>query len=419
MSAIPRDLAHPRPAERAPTTAEDGQGAGERLMVSVRAAHERLLREQTAYGVLVDVARAYQKHQPGLLARQAAYALLYALPAILLVLVSLAVIVERNTGFAVSATLQEFIAGQSPGEVQPLLAALLQSAIAQTSEDAALLAALVSLGIAVWSAAGGVGALMYAVNAVYDVRDTRSLLRATVTRLGLMLLGGILVVGAFVLFIFGRRIADWLATGPVDLDPALTGLLTSGPVWSLGMLFASLLLLYGFALDLPKSLRWLLPGAVLAALAVAIVFALLDLILTVSNPGTAYGAAGSVLVLLWTIFIVSQFVVIGAILNAVLGRRYDGVLRAALAAHPEKRLDLCDPEQAADAQDPGTEIAVGSSSASAAGVPAPAGAGSAPPSRAAGVGLLALIGAVVTAVAGADLLRRERTAPAGGGETHG
>ena len=103
------------------------------------------------------------------------------------------------------------------------------------------------------------------------------------------------------------------------------------------MLLASLVLLYWFGLDAPKSLRWLLPGAVASTLAMAILVAVLDRILSYSNPGTAYGVAGSVLILLWTLYMFSQIVVIGAILNAVVARHYDRKLIDGLKRQPEKR----------------------------------------------------------------------------------
>jgi uncharacterized BrkB/YihY/UPF0761 family membrane protein len=62
----------------------------------------------------------------------------------------------------------------------------------------------------------------------------------------------------------------------------------------------------------------------------------MDLLLRFSNPGSAFGAAGSVLILLWALFLVSAIVIVGAIVNAVLGRRYDRKLRDGLRRHPEK-----------------------------------------------------------------------------------
>jgi membrane protein len=163
--------------------------------------------------------------------------------------------------------------------------------------------------------------------------------QGTALRLGLMLSGGIMVVLSFILLAFGeslgKRLVSVLGRGSTVVD-----LLLSGPVWGFVLLLASLLLLYWFAPDLHKSFRWIVPGAVVAALAIAIVIALLDLVLTYTNPGSAYGAAGSVLILLWALFIFSQIVIVGGIVNAVLGRRHDRVLAAARREHPEKRLDL-------------------------------------------------------------------------------
>jgi membrane protein len=81
----------------------------------------------------------------------------------------------------------------------------------------------------------------------------------------------------------------------------------------------------------------LLPGAVASTLAMAILIAVLDRVLSYSNPGSAYGVAGSVLILLWTLFMLSQIVVIGAILNAVLARHYDRKFIDGLKLQPQRR----------------------------------------------------------------------------------
>ena len=65
----------------------------------------------------------------------------------------------------------------------------------------------------------------------------------------------------------------------------------------------------------------------------------MDFILTISNPGSAFGAVGSVIILLWMLFIVSAIVIVGAIVNAVVGRRFDRKLATSLQEHPEKALD--------------------------------------------------------------------------------
>jgi membrane protein len=154
-------------------------------------------------------------------------------------------------------------------------------------------------------------------------------------KFGLMLLGGALVIGSFILLAFGRLLGEWVA-GKVGRGTTLVNFLSSGPVWALVLLACSVFLLYWLAPDVRKSIRWVLPGTALATIAVLITFSLMDLLLRFSNPGSAFGAAGSVLILLWTLFLVSAIVIVGGIVNAVLGRRYDRTLRDALR-HPEKR----------------------------------------------------------------------------------
>jgi membrane protein len=60
------------------------------------------------------------------------------------------------------------------------------------------------------------------------------------------------------------------------------------------------------------------------------------LYLTVTNPGSAYGALGSVVVLLYFLFLTGIAFVVGAEVNALIGRRYDPETVKDLAEHPQK-----------------------------------------------------------------------------------
>ncbi len=300
--------------------------------------HATQQREHAGYALLAAIAQAIHEHKPANLAKQSAYSLLYAVPSIVIVLISLVAIVDKNTDAGISDALQRLIAEQAPEEIQPLLSALVQNAFVEISEQQAIVAAIVSLGIAVWGGAGGIGALVHAINTVYDIRETRPFFKATGLKLGLLLLDGVLVIGSFFLLTFGRRVGEWLV-GIVGYGTALVNFLLSGSVWAALMLTAALLLLYWFAPNIAHSFRWILPGTAVATLGILIVFAALDFIFSISNPGAAFGAAGSVLILLWLLFVGSVIVVVGAVVNAVVGRRYDRKLRAELRQHPDKRLD--------------------------------------------------------------------------------
>jgi membrane protein len=306
------------------------------VMASLTRIHQSLLARNHKYALLYEFVQEFQEHQPSNLAKQTAYSLLYAVPSILITLISLAAVVDRDTGFGISESLREFISTQAPSNLQPLLQSLVQYALVQTSAQTAIMAAVISLAIAVWGGAGGVGALVYAINEVYDVRSTRSFIKSAVVNVGLMLLCGFLVIAAFFLLAFGTKLADRFAA-QIGYGSTLIDFLSSGPIFALPLLLGSLVLLYWFGLDAPKTFRWLVPGAVASTLAVAILVAVLDRILSYSNPGSAYGVAGSVLILLWTLFMLSQIVVIGAILNAVLARHYDRKFIEGLKVQPEKR----------------------------------------------------------------------------------
>jgi membrane protein len=312
-----------------PPSTEHEEGMVQRL----KARHAQLMAQNRTYALLAEIVFAIKEHEPSLLAKQAAYSLLYAVPSILVMLVSLAAIVDKNTGAEVSGSLQTAIQEQVPANLQPLLESLVQYALVETSENSAVLAVIVSLAVAVWSATGGVGALMYAINAVYDIKDRRSFIKAAAIKVGLMLLGGAMVIVALFLLAFGRRLLEWLPHIAV-VDGVLNTILSSSPLWAMLLLVASLLLLYWFGLDTPKSLRWIVPGSVIATLAIGLIVGLLDLILTYSNPGAAFGVAGSVLILLWTFFILSAIVVVGAIVNSVLGKHFDRKLIAGLQSRP-------------------------------------------------------------------------------------
>jgi len=112
------------------------------------------------------------------------------------------------------------------------------------------------------------------------------------------------------------------------------------------LVVGALSLLYVFGPGVEQSIRWLLPGTLAATLAIAITFVALDFVLDVWNPGSAFGAASSVLILLWSLYVLSLIVVVGAVVNAYVAHRFDPMLTDYLAAHPGKRRDPSrDPER--------------------------------------------------------------------------
>jgi len=114
-------------------------------------------------------------------------------------------------------------------------------------------------------------------------------------------------------------------------------LLESSPILAGVLVFIAVSILYWLAPDVPHTFRWVLPGTILMTVATMVAFYMFDIIVRLVNPGSAFGAAGGVLALLWLLYLESAIVVVGAIVNAVLNGRYDQRMIAYLEEHPERK----------------------------------------------------------------------------------
>ncbi len=200
-----------------------------------------------------------------------------------------------------------------PADAASLLTTQLE-AITSTGGGSLGIGLLVSLVLALWSASGGIGNLMTAINLAYDEEETRGFVKRRALALGLTLAAIVFVV---------------LAVGLVAVAPAvLDQVVGDGPLrWGLeaarwiGLLLAMALalgVLYKLApdRDAPK-LRWVSTGSVVAT-ALWLV-ASLGFSLYVDNFGSynkTYGALAGVVVLLLWLWLTMYVVLLGAEINA-------------------------------------------------------------------------------------------------------
>ena len=200
-----------------------------------------------------------------------------------------------------------------PSDAASLLTTQLE-ALTTTSSSSLGLGLIISLVLALWSASGGVGNVMTAVNLAYDEEETRGFVKRKALALGLTL-------GAIVFVV--------VAVGMVAVAPAvLDNLVGAGPLrWALevarwlGLLVAmsvALGVLYKLApdRDAPK-FRWVSIGSVVAT--VLWLLASLGFSLYVDNFGSynkTYGALAGVVVLLLWLWLTMYVVLLGAEVNA-------------------------------------------------------------------------------------------------------
>ena len=174
--------------------------------------------------------------------------------------------------------------------------------------------AVVAILLALFSASGGVGNMMTAINTAYDEEETRGFVKKRLTALALTL-------GAIVFFLL---VVTLIAVVPAVLEVLGTGgivlFLVQAVRWILivVVIAVALAVLYRVApdRDAPK-MRWVSVGAGIATLLWIIASVGFSIyVSTFGNYAKTYGAlAGIVILLLW-LFITSYAILLGAEINA-------------------------------------------------------------------------------------------------------
>ncbi|HEX6030756.1 MAG TPA: YihY/virulence factor BrkB family protein [Tepidiformaceae bacterium] len=185
---------------------------------------------------------------------------------------------------------------------------------------------LLSIGLigAVWASAGGISALIKALDRAYDVPETRPWWRKTVLSVGLTMTAGLFVVAAFLavvtIGVWGKDIADSLgAAGVYDWVVRIGRWVV--PVL---LVMVAVAILYWAAPNIDQKFRFVSPGSVLFTVAWAV--GTWAFSLYVGNFGSynaTYGALGGVVVLLLWFYLTSIMLLVGAELNALIDVQLD------------------------------------------------------------------------------------------------
>ena len=252
-------------------------------------------------------AEAKTDNVPLLAAGMAYYAFLAIFPALIAAVLLYGLIADPAT---ISNQINS-LGSALPAEVRDLVTAQLTMA---SGSGKAGFGAVVAILLALFSASGGVGNMMTAINTAYDEEETRGFLKKRGTAL-------VLTLGALVFFLL---VVALIAVLPAVLQVFGTNgivyFLIQVARWALIVVVISvaLAILYRVApdRDAPK-MRWTSVGAAVAT--VLWIVASVGFSLYVSNFGSyakTYGAlAGIVILLLW-LFITSYAILLGAEINA-------------------------------------------------------------------------------------------------------
>jgi membrane protein len=211
------------------------------------------------------------------------------------------------------ATQVEDLSAQLPDSAAQLIGDQLKS-IVSNSSSALSVGLVVSILAALWSASGGVGNLITAVNLAYDEVETRNFVKLKLLSLGLTL-GAI----AFVIVTFGL-----VAVVPAVIEQLPLGVVgtvlaqIARWVLLLAVFAGSLAVLYRVApdRDAPR-FRWVSLGAVVVTVIWAVVS--VGFAIYVNNFGSydkTYGAIAGVIVLMLWLYLTCYLVLLGAEINS-------------------------------------------------------------------------------------------------------
>lgn len=239
-------------------------------------------------------------------AAQMAYSFFFALfPLLLFFAALLSLVADKQT---VMGELNGRIAAALPGDVASLLARTVEKVVFAKGAPG-----LLSFGLltAAWSGSSVFGALRAALNAAYEVEETRPWWKQYALQLGMLVLVGGVVVLATVILLNGEGVIGWIGTHlGLSRITTLIWTIVQFPL-AIGALVAVLWLVYYF---LPnrrqQDKRILITGAVLATLLFLLATLLFRVYVQKFNAlNPAYGAIGAIMVLLtWMYY--SSFVLV-------------------------------------------------------------------------------------------------------------
>jgi membrane protein len=170
-----------------------------------------------------------------------------------------------------------------------------------------------------WAASSGMIAIMNQLNMTYNVKESRSFVRARATALILSLLFTLLVIGAFSLIVLGGVIQDWIGNRFGFSDVLLTFFsLFRWIVIVLALLFG-FAIIYRYAPNVEQKFVLITRGSVLGVTLVIIVsLAFAFYTSNFGNYSATYGSIGAVIILMLWLYIAGLVILIGAEVNSLV-----------------------------------------------------------------------------------------------------
>jgi membrane protein len=249
-------------------------------------------------------------HQAPLLAAGVAfYTFLSIFPALIAAVLTYGLVVSPETVQRQSAEITDAL----PADAASLITGQLE-ALVSTSSGSLGFGLIIAVMLAIYSASGGVGNLVTAINAMFGIRDSRNFVKKKLVALGLT--GGALL---FLVLVIGLVAAAPAVFDLIDIVPGVRVLLELAR-WAilLGAVVVAIGVLFRIAPDREKKPSILTKGVLVASgMWVVVSIGFSTYVDNFGSYGKTYGALAGVVVLLLWLWIGMYAILLGATIEAV------------------------------------------------------------------------------------------------------
>ncbi|WKF84274.1 YihY/virulence factor BrkB family protein [Lacticaseibacillus pantheris] len=219
------------------------------------------------------------------------------------------------------SNISQYLAQVIPSRIMTWLNPIIKGLLTSTSGGVLSIGAVATL----WTASLGITELKNGYNRVYGVKPAQNFIIKRLVSM-LLLLALVLVMGAVLLsFTFGSQFLEWLVP-VIGLDD--TWLQTFNDWrWPVTLVaVVTVIIIVDYALPNVKTkLRYVLPGALFSVVTLLAVSQLFTLYMRYFGTRySSYGTIGTVMVLMLWLDLSAMLLIIGALINAMVGEYYLG-----------------------------------------------------------------------------------------------
>lgn len=285
------------------------------------------MKPKDLWGMLKETFKEWNEDKAPRLAAALAYYTIFAIAPLLLIIISIAGFVIGN-----NATVQEQILQQVETTVGPQGTQAVQTIIENASRPGAgILATIIGVATLLLGATGLFGQLQGSLNTIWDVKPKEG--RGVTGMVKDRFLSFTMILGLCFLLLVSLVISTALSVLNSFFSDLLGGSGILAQIVDLAVSIGVITLIFAMIFKILPDVEIAWSDVWIGALITAVLFTigkyLLSWYLSTSAPGSAYGAAGSLVILLLWVYYSAQILFFGAEFTQVYSRRYGEELKPA------------------------------------------------------------------------------------------